>query len=374
MLELVDRLVSGTSVGNGVGVRVSLGALQIFTLHSPPLFPSICLIGKKIHALPYLLINRRGREMATQANPFATSIAGVALENLLIVAGGMIKTIEDVKRIAPSMCAAITIGSATLDPRGGNEGDSLYYYDLETRVSLNSLGLPNRGSLWYKENLPGMVTIAHDHGKPVIFNAAGFSPKEYAILASIGYEGGADIVELNLGCPNVWHGAEQHTIASFDLDVIQETLLLTRQEISANAVVCIKLSPFSDPFLLAKVATILSEDSLVKAVTACNTWPNGYLSAEGKPKISGGGLAGAAGPGLHAIYLGQVKQLRPLLPDRIDIVATGGIEHGGHVLESIHAGASACGIATLYMQKREQAFTDIMFDLAGFEQDGLYPK
>lgn len=290
-----------------------------------------------------------------------TEVAGIQLEHPLMNAAGTCKTLADVKKLAHSSSAAIMVGSITLEPRIGNAGD---VYWAGPTFSLNSLGLPNRGAPYYREEIPGMVAVAHEKGKPLFLSVAGFSPEEYANLAELAFQGGTDLVELNLGCPNVWQSNAQKRIACFDPALVNEVLRCVEEKVGADAKVSVKISPFSDPFALAEVAQVIGASKLAKAVTTVNTFPNAFSYNGTKPRITpGGGLAGFAGPAMKPIGLGQVRQLREFLPERIQIIGVGGITHGKDIQEYRQSGAVATQVATAYLERHEQVFSSLLSEL-----------
>ena len=268
----------------------------------------------------------------------------------------------DVRKLARSPVAAIMVGSITLEPREGNSGD-VYY--TEPGFSLNSLGLPNPGAAYYEKFLPEMAEIAHAAGKPLFVSVAGFSPEEYSELACLAFRGGADAVELNLGCPNVWEERRQKAPACFNRKLVEEILYQVRGEVGLGALVGVKVSPFSDVEGLERVVNILKQSELVKFTTIGNTFPNAYAcDEEGKPRITpGGGLAAMGGPAIKPISLGQVKQLRALLPERIAIIGTGGIGSARDVLDYQNCGAQAVQIATAILNRGIGLFADILTEL-----------
>lgn len=308
------------------------------------------------------LLHKRGTNMELQ-----TEIAGIQLKHPLMNAAGTCKSLEEVQALARSATAAIVVGSITMEPRTGNTGDVYWAGPL---YSLNSLGLPNRGMPYYQDALPKMDDVAHDAGKPLVVSVAGFSPEEYADLADFAFRGGADLVELNLGCPNVWQGGAQKRIACFDWALVAEIFGRVEEEVGADAKVSVKISPFSDPFALAEVAQVISASKLVKAVTTVNAFPNAFAykgygkGYESRPAIMpGGGLAGLAGPALKPIGLGQVRQLRQLLPPHIQIIGVGGITHGQDIREYLESGAVATQVATTYLERHEQVFSSLIAEL-----------
>ncbi|MCH7883111.1 dihydroorotate dehydrogenase, partial [Patescibacteria group bacterium] len=221
-----------------------------------------------------------------------TNLAGISLEHPLMNAAGTCKLLEGkdgVEKLARSATSAIMIGSIPLEFREGNSGN---VYWADGRFSLNSLGIPNPGAKYYKKALPEMVRVAHGQGKKLFVSAAGFSPSEYAQLAVVAFEGGADLVELNFGCPNLWKDDQQKRIACFDPDLSGEILYFTEKEVGQEAKISVKISPFSDPFALGEIANVIKQSKMVKAVTAINTFPNAFgYDGKGNPCITpAGGL------------------------------------------------------------------------------------
>src|SRR3989344_4134259 len=290
-----------------------------------------------------------------------TEVAGIRLEHPLMNAAGTCKMLEDVKELSRSATAAVMVGSITVEPRTGNAGD---VYWAGPMFSLNSLGLPNRGAPYYREVLPEMVAVAHGEGKPLFVSVAGFSPEEYTDLAELAFRGGADLVGLNLGCSNVWQGSGQKRIACFDPALVAEVLRLVEERVGADAKVSVKISPFSDPFALAEVAQVIGASKVAKAVTTVNTFPNAFSYNGTKPRIApGGGLAGLAGPAMKQIGLGQVRQLRSLLPEHIQIIGVGGITRGLDIREYLDSGAVATQVATAYLDQHEKVFFSLLDQL-----------
>jgi dihydroorotate dehydrogenase (fumarate) len=281
-------------------------------------------------------------------------------------AAGTCKNLEDVKKLSRSATSAIVVGSITMEARPGNEGN---VYWSTPDYALNSLGLPNPGQSYYKQNLPQMSRISHDAGKPLFVSVAGFEPKEYARLSELAFEGGADLMELNLGCPNVWVGNTQKQIASYDSSLIDEILSLVESAVGEGAIISVKLSPFSDPQERVEAVLIIKSYRMVKSVTAINTFPNALEYNGLKPAITfGSGLAGLSGPALRPIALGEVQQLRPLLPDSTQIIGVGGITRGSDIWKFLNLGASAVQIATRYLDKGERIFSDLLEDLVLFQE------
>lgn len=293
----------------------------------------------------------------SDATSTATSVAGVALEHPVVNAAGTAKSLDDVTRLARSPVAAVTLGSITKAARDGNAGE---VYASRPGYAVNALGMPNRGADFYRDVLPEMAGIVHEAGKPLIVSVAGFSPEENGELAHVAADGGCDLVELNLGCPNVWEDGEQKRIMSFDPELVVRSL---EAAAGAGAPVGVKLSPLSDPVLLAEVAAAAAGAG-ARFVVSCNTFPNGLaLKADGRPAVDVG-FGGVSGAAMKPVALGQVSQLRALLPDAVDLVGCGGVRSGQDVRDLLAVGAVATGLATAFWDAGEDpgVFADVLAD------------
>lgn len=287
---------------------------------------------------------------------FDLSNLGVALRDLglnypIMNAAGTCRTPEEVRSLAENAdTGAIMVGSMTMAARAGNSGETAIF---EQNFSLNARGLPDRGAAYWRIALPGMAEAAHAFDKKLIASAAGFNPGEYADLAYIAFESGADGVELNFGCPNVWDGGKQKRILSFSLGGIEETLTQVENAIGAHKTVGIKVSPFSDPEQLNETALVISGFPWVTFVTTMNTFPNATAYAGDKPAISPNGFGGLAGLAIKQIGLGQVRMWKAALPKHMHVIGVGGIESGRDMLDYLTAGATVIQVATAYLRQED---------------------
>lgn len=300
----------------------------------------------------------------------STNLLGLKLEHPVMSGAGVCKLLDGdcgLREFARSAASAVTVGSITMQARAGNSGN-VYYYD-ERGYSVNSLGLPNPGSEYYRQHLPEMARILHAAGKYLIVNIAGFCPEDYGRLAEIALEGRADVIEVNVGCPNVLDSSGlRKRIASFDLSLIDGILKEVRKGAGSTARVSLKVSPFSDPSLLAQVAAKVSDHPVVKCVTGINTFANAYVIVENpttkkSESAISVGLAGLAGPAIKPIGLGQVKQFRDALPAHLQIIGVGGIVNGIDVKDYLSVGANAVQITTTLLREGPQAFSRILDEL-----------
>ena len=82
--------------------------------------------------------------------------------------------------------------------------------------------MPNGGIEYYKDALSEIVNITNSRSQPVIVNIADFSNSDFKLLINLAERSGADYVELNLGCPNVWIRDEQKQIISYHPKLIKD--------------------------------------------------------------------------------------------------------------------------------------------------------
>ncbi len=271
--------------------------------------------------------------------------------------GGTCKTIEDVEKLIKTEIWAVEIGSITEIAREGFSGNTFHDGKYFT---LNALGLPNGGRIYYEANLPAMIGLIHSAGKVAIVNIVGFSKEECAGLTSLAFICGADLVVINAGCPNVWVDGQQKGILTYDysFDSLRKIIVHTLEKNIKEATegrIGLKLSPICDPLHLKKMAEFV--DSFVFKgvpyigfITTQNTIPNCYDQAnDGYSVISPVmGFGGMAGDAVFPMALGQVKQFRNVMDAKVKIIGVGGIKTGKDVSKMISNGADRVQIVSAY--------------------------
>ncbi len=293
-------------------------------------------------------------------------IAGFHIDCPLSNGAGVARTIREIEILGKSCASMDVAGSFTILEREENKGETFWVGgvkddDTSNIFGLNSRRLPNQGIRHCEEVIPEMAAIVHQAGKLLVISVLGFNPQEYAILTKLAFEKGADIVELNLSCPNVWKDGEQERIACFNPNLVREILKRVQEEVGSEAKVFVKLSYIPDNYLLKEIVTVISQFEIVKAVVSINTIPNACLfDDKGRPRItSGEGLAGLSGSAVKPMAIGQVIRLRRLLPKNIDIVYAGGITHGKDILDAQRAGAKVAQMTTHLLQFTPESWPDV---------------
>lgn len=269
------------------------------------------------------------------------------------------KSMEDLDALLATRADMVVMGSVTWLGRQANPEPN-WFAGNDQGFALNSVSMPNEGHEWYQANLPEMVERTHKAGKPLILNVAGFSIDEYLNLAELGKKGGVDMIEFNFGCPNTAEAGRQNPIFSFDIDALQ-MILRGADKILSRTPYTAKLSPYSNPAELSRVAVVIGQSNAVGVVTS-NTFPNSYWQDEtGRAVIlPNNGLAGMSGEAMLPIGLGQVKQFRQQLPESKLVFGVGGITRPEHVKQYMRAGALAVQVATHIVRNGHQAINDVI--------------
>lgn len=262
------------------------------------------------------------------------------------------KSKSDVQALSRTSVGAVLVGSVTLSPRKGNAG---LRWLTNGSYSINSFGMPNKGYEYYKKHLPELTAIAHAHKKKFVLSVAGFSADEYEQLAELANQNGVDLLELNLGCPNISIKGTQKPIFSFDPTMIKK--IVKKVQSVTSVPILLKLSPYSNPEELASVARTIAKLP-VSAIVTSNTFPNSSMGAISSSHTTK--LAGFGGRALQPIALGQVQQFRKLLPEHIKIIGVGGIETKKDRTLYKKAGADGVQAATLIVRDGHKAINKII--------------
>lgn len=292
-----------------------------------------------------------------------TQLAGLDLPNFVYNASGVNNEIySQLQKIALSDSAAILLKSTTLEARKGNENPK---YIVKSKLipgcTFNSMGLPNKGIIETLEFINQLKNLDLGSKKPVIVSISGLSLQEnLEMLKKITENGKADLIEINLSCPNL----AGKSLVGYDLDQTKN-LLQQIQKLDLKIPFGLKLPAYLDLFYF----DIFSELFLkfgVSFITCINTLGNTLVidpqkeSTVIKPKNGFGGLGGDY---LKPIALGNIHNFYLRLQNKISIVGVGGIRTGLDAFEFLLAGSDCVQIATTFAQEGLGAFTRINTEL-----------
>lgn len=204
--------------------------------------------------------------------------------------------------------------------------------------TVNAVGLQNPGVDHYLEyDLPKLKGL----GATVIANVAGHCDDDYAQVVEKLADSAADMLEINVSCPNVTHGG-----MSVGTDPVALGRLMDRLRPMTDKPMIVKLTPnVTDIASIARAAAESGADCL----SMINTLVGMRIDIRTGEPIIANRTGGVSGPCVFPVGLACVWRVRAALPD-IPIIGIGGIDSGEKALEYLYAGANAVevGGAALY--------------------------
>lgn len=282
-----------------------------------------------------------------------TKIAGIEFQSYVCNASGPLdSTLEELGIIANSASSAIMMKSSTVQPREGN--DEPRYVRLPLG-SIQSMGLPNLG---YKEYVK-FTSRLKKYNKPIIASVAGLSVEDYQIMVRAFQKSDADLIEVNLSCPNL-EGKPQ---VAYDFEQTEKVLSIISN--LGDKPLGLKLPPYYDFVHHKQMAEIIRKYK-ISFITCINSVGNTLIidpeleTPVIKPKKGFGGLCGDY---IKPIALANVRAFYELLRDEVSIFGVGGIKSGTDAFEFLLAGADAVQVATIFEKEGPSCFKRINQEL-----------
>ena len=280
----------------------------------------------------------------------STIVAGVEWKNPVGTASGTFQYDACHWFYDVSQMGAVTTKGVSPVPWEGNPGPRTTESPSGT---VNSVGLQNPGVDHYLvDELPKLKK----EGATVITNVAGHCDDDYAEVVAKLADCPADMLEINVSCPNVTHGG-----MSVGTDPVALNRLITRLRHITSKPLIVKLTPnVTDIVSIAKAAV----DGGADALSMINTLVGMRIDIRTGEPILANRTGGVSGPAVLPVGLSFVWRVRQALPD-IPIIGIGGIDSGEKALEYLYAGANAVevGAAALYEPTAPMRVTRELDDL-----------
>lgn len=261
----------------------------------------------------------------------AVEIAGVTLKNPVMTASGTFGSGMEYSEFVDlnKLGAVVTKGVASV-PWMGNPTPRV----AETYGGmLNAVGLQNPGvDVFLKRDLPFLD--AYDTKK--IVNVCGHSLEEYCDVVDKLRDSSADLLEINISCPNVKEGG-----IAFGQDPKAAEYVTREVKKHAKQPIIVKLSPnVTDIAEMAKAVEAAGAD----AVSLINTITGMKIDINRRQFVLANKTGGMSGPAIKPIAVRMVYQVAQAV--NIPIIGMGGIQNADDALEFIMAGATAVSIGT----------------------------
>lgn len=260
------------------------------------------------------------------------TIAGVEFKNPVMTASGTFGSgmeysdFVDLNRLG----AVVTKGVANV-PWPGNPVPRV----AETYGGmLNAIGLQNPGiDVFVERDLP----FLQRYDTKVIVNVCGKSVDDYLEVVERLSDEPADMLEINVSCPNVKEGAiafGQRADSLYDIT--------SRIKARAKQPVIMKLSPnVTDITEMAKAAEAAGAD----AISLINTLTGMKIDIHRRQFVLANKTGGLSGPAIKPVAVRMVYQASHAV--KIPVIGMGGIATADDAIEFLLAGASAIAIGAM---------------------------
>jgi dihydroorotate dehydrogenase len=195
----------------------------------------------------------------------------------------------------------------------------------------------------------------------------GFTPDEYyddfAAAARYAKEAGAQVVEVNLSCPNV----ASEGVICYSHDAVVEICKRTKAALGDTPLI-IKIGYFTADQQTTLEEIVRDASPYVAAISAINTLQGTIVDADGQQALPGAGRArsGVCGAGIKWAGLDMVRRLDALRKDHgygYEIIGVGGVMTPADFAEYRAAGADVVQAVTAPMWNEHLA-QDIKADSA----------
>ncbi|MCL1796136.1 MAG: dihydroorotate dehydrogenase [Clostridia bacterium] len=259
------------------------------------------------------------------------TVAGIPLQNPVIPASGTFGYGYEMARFFDlNRLGGIALKGTTWEARYGNELPRIA--ECESGM-LNAIGLQNPGAqAVVADELPRLACVFTG---PLIANVSGFSIDEY-IKTALCFDDHADILEINVSCPNVKHGG-----MAFGVSPEGAASVCRAVKSACKTPVFMKLSPNVTD--IAEIA-MACEEAGADGISLINTLLGMVIDPKsGKPIVSTK-MAGFSGPAVKPVAVRMVYQVYERVG--IPIIGAGGIATADDVIEMMSAGASAVQVGT----------------------------
>jgi dihydroorotate dehydrogenase (NAD+) catalytic subunit len=245
------------------------------------------------------------------------------------------------KRFADAGCAAVVSKTLSSEPWIGNPNPKRI--GLSCGWMLNAEGGPNIGVEAFSRAMKKIRSQIKD--SHVVISIVGKTIEEFVSLAIEAEGMGADILDLDITCPNV---SQKGTIDSWQKDLGLLYDLITAVKRAVTIPLWIKfISAYGTLLGIARTLERAGADAVVPLVSV---GAMAIDSETGRPVLGfRHGVGIATGPPLKYAELKAVADVCRTV--KIPVIATGGCSSGLDIIEYIMAGAKAVQMHTVFLRE-----------------------
>ncbi len=261
----------------------------------------------------------------------SVNIAGVEMKTPITVASGTFGSgMEYADFVDLSVLGAVTTKGVANIPWEGNPTPRIAETDCGM---MNAVGLQNPGiDTFLSRDLPFLAK----QDTKIIVNVCGRSKEDYVDVVEKLADSPADLLEINVSCPNVKEGG-----IAFGQDPKALYDITTAVKKAAKQPIIMKLSPnVTDITVMARAA----EEGGADAISLINTLTGMKIDIERRCFALANKTGGVSGPAIKPIAVRMVYQAAKTV--NIPIIGMGGIDSAEDAIEFIMAGATAVAVGT----------------------------
>lgn len=259
------------------------------------------------------------------------NIGQIELKNPVMTASGTFGSGAEYSEFVDldQLGAVVTKGVANV-PWAGNQTPRIA--EIHSGM-MNAIGLQNPGmEVFCERDLPYLQQF----DTKVIVNVCGHSPEEYLAVVERLAEEPADMLEINISCPNV-----NADFLAFGQDPKHVESLTAQIKKIAKQPVIMKLTPnVTDIGEIARAAEAGGAD----AISLINTLTGMKIDVNRRTFALANKTGGVSGPCIKPVAVRMVYQAAQAV--KIPVIGMGGIQNGEDALEFILAGATAVAVGT----------------------------
>ena len=277
----------------------------------------------------------------------ALKFCGVQFENPTVLASGILGvTASSLKNVVRNGAGGVTTKSIWLEEHVGHKNPTMFG---TANYFLNAVGLSDAGvEKAQEETFPEYLA---DHPAPIIGNIVEGTIDRFAELTEKIDACGADIIELNLGCPNVEgeHGKPFSCVAGDAAAVVKACRARTKKPL------IVKLTP--NVSSISEVALACAAEG-ADGFCAINTLYGMGIDIDMRRPILTNRSGGLSGPGIKPAAVKAVYDI--FKATGLPIIGTGGVCTGADAIELMMAGARLVGIGTMVYYRGAEGFGEVV--------------
>lgn len=259
------------------------------------------------------------------------NLAGVELKNPVLTASGTFGSGMEFSRFVDlNKLGGVVTKGVSVTPWEGNPTPRIAE---TTGGMLNAIGLQNPGlDVFLQRDLP----FLQKYDTKIIVNVCGHTPEEYMKAVERLSTSVADLLEINISCPNVKAGGITFgTDSKMVESITSELKKLTKKPIF------MKLSPnVTDITEIAKAAEAGGADG----ISLINTLMGMKIDINRRTFALANKTGGLSGPAIKPVAVRMVYQVSKSV--KLPIIGMGGVASAEDAIEFLMAGATAVSVGT----------------------------